>query len=355
LGTFGMGEYVGSVTKTFKIKPVVLSSKNTTVEGLDDVYPYGGSVEPDTYLFYGDVELIEGEDYTVSFKNNNKAGTATIIYTGIGNYSGTVKKTFKIDPVPLATVITEDVPEQPYQKGGNKPDVELYDPYNDAELVLNRDYTLSYKNNTKLGTATVTIKGKGNYTGTLSKEFSIVTSDIGELNITAADKVFANKKNNFKTKVTVTDTNGKKLAAGTDYDKNVKYYVNGNEVEANAILPVGTEVTVVVTAKGNNYTGEASTTFRIVPASIASAKIKIAKQEYTGKPVTLDKEDITIKVKKTVLGAEDYEIVSYSNNVNKGTAKVTLQGVGNYGGTKTVNFKIGQRSFIDAIWELFNW
>ena len=182
-----------------------------------------------------------------------------------------------------------------------------------------------------------------------------MTSDIGELKITAADKVYANKKNNFKTKVTVTDTNGKKLAAGTDYDKNVKYYVNGNEVEANAILPVGTEVTAVVTAKGNNYTGAASTTFRIVPASIANAKITIAKQEYTGKPVTLDKEDITIKIKKVVLGAEDFEIVSYSNNVNKGTAKVTLQGVGNYGGTKTVNFKIGQRSFIDAIWELFNW
>ena len=40
-------------------------------------------------------------------------------------------------------------------------------------------------------------------------------------------------------------------------------------------------------------------------------------------------------------------IVSYSNNINKGTAKVTFRGIGEYGGTKTVTFKIGQRNITD--------
>ena len=55
---------------------------------------------------------------------------------------------------------------------------------------------------------------------------------------------------------------------------------------------------------------------------------------------------------KTVLDSSDFEIVSYANNVNKGTATVTIKGVGNYGGTKTVTFKITQRSFLDAVWRL---
>ena len=78
---------------------------------------------------------------------------------------------------------------------------------------------------------------------------------------------------------------------------------------------------------------------------------KIANQEYTGSPVMIDEGDITsIKLGKKeqnlVLG-RDYEIVSYTNNINKGTAKATFQGIGEYGGTKTVSFKVGQRSLTD--------
>ena len=51
-----------------------------------------------------------------------------------------------------------------------------------------------------------------------------------------------------------------------------------------------------------------------------------------------------MKVGKTVLEPEDYEITGYSNNINKGTAKLTIQGIGNYGGTKTVNFTIKAKS-----------
>ena len=37
----------------------------------------------------------------------------------------------------------------------------------------NLDYSVSYSNNTKVGTATVKITGKGNYTGSVSKTFKI--------------------------------------------------------------------------------------------------------------------------------------------------------------------------------------
>ena len=68
---------------------------------------------------------------------------------------------------------------------------------------------------------------------------------------------------------------------------------------------------------------------------------------YTGKEITLDPANITVKAGKTVpkpydevTGEGDYVITGYSDNIRKGKAKVTFRGVGNYGGTKTVTFNI---------------
>jgi hypothetical protein len=58
--------------------------------------------------------------------------------------------------------------------------------------------------------------------------------------------------------------------------------------------------------------------------------------------VTLDKSELVVKVGKITLGKDEYEIISnsYENNTKVGTASVTIKGVGNYGGTKTIKFKI---------------
>ena len=47
----------------------------------------------------GDTTLVEGTDYTVSYKNNTNAGTAYVIITGIGNYTDTVSKNFTIKKI----------------------------------------------------------------------------------------------------------------------------------------------------------------------------------------------------------------------------------------------------------------
>ena len=140
----------------------------------------------------------------------------------------------------------------------------------------------------------------------------------------------------------VTDTtleNGRERKAGT-------------EIYPSDVLPAGTLVKATVQAKGN-YTGEASVIYRITVSSIAKAKVTIPQQIYTGKEILLDKAEITVKVGKDTLSPEDFVILSYANNVNKGKASVTIQGVGNYGGTKTATFKIVQKSFLNAIWSLF--
>ena len=61
-----------------------------------------------------DVELVEGEDYTLSYSNNTNVGTATVIATGIGNYTGTLTETWRITGANL-TVIAND---QSYEYDG---------------------------------------------------------------------------------------------------------------------------------------------------------------------------------------------------------------------------------------------
>ncbi|MCD8039025.1 MAG: hypothetical protein LUE96_08075 [Lachnospiraceae bacterium] len=96
-----------------------------------------------------------------------------------------------------------------------------------------------------------------------------------------------------------------------------------------------------------SYTGDADATYRIIEksADISKAKITIAAKEYTGSAVTLEKDDFTtftLGGTPLTLGT-DYEIVSYTNNVKKGTASVTVRGINSCGGMKTVKFKIGAK------------
>ncbi|MBR2768192.1 MAG: hypothetical protein IKD68_04600, partial [Solobacterium sp.] len=83
---------------------------------------------------------------------------------------------------------------------------------------------------------------------------------------------------------------------------------------------------------------------------LSKANIKIYDQEYTGEAIELDGDDISsaaIKIGKETRNLEygkDYEVLVYENNDKKGTAKVTFIGAGEYSGTKTVSFKIKQKT-----------
>ena len=186
--------------------------------------------------------------------------------------------------------------------------------------------------------------------------------DISSVSMDVADKTYANKKNSYASAPTLTDTDGKKLAAGKDYEKVLTYrYKNnttvvvngteepriaGTEVGKDDIIPAGTWITV--TAKGiGNYEGTIPGEYRITQSSVASAKVTVPAQEYTGKPITINEENMTVKVGKDTLTADDFEIVegSYQNNTNKGTASFIIRGKGNYGGTKKVTFSIKTKVF----------
>ena len=110
------------------------------------------------------------------YVNTNAKGTATAIFTGQGAYYGIMKKTFKVKAASITSIPSENIvvsESAVYKKGGAKPDISV--TMDGVKLTTGVDYTVSYKNNKKVGrTATVTIKGKGNYSGKVKRDFQVV-------------------------------------------------------------------------------------------------------------------------------------------------------------------------------------
>lgn len=336
---------------------IFFSQKTVNEEG--GIFQAGTGV-----LTFGTDTLTEGQEYTVKYSNAKKVGTVTVTFTGKGRYKGTLRKKYTIIPdidksnftIRWKNVIREaDGLVIAYQKGGASPDFVLMDQDNNV-LINKTDYTVKLKDNKTPGTTmSCEINGKGNYKGyTETVRLKVKNGDISKASIAIPDKPFSTKQNAWKSTVTIKDVNGKKLAAGTDYDKQIAYeYANMGSEQYPA---AGTTITVTVQGKGC-YEGTAITgTYRIFENNISKLVIAIDAREYTGKEIKLSSEDIHVyasaadkKNKKELPNAEScYQIVEseYKNNIKAGTAKVTLRGIGSYGGTKTYSFKIQKKKYL---------
>lgn len=118
--------------------------------------------------------LTKNTDYTVSYSNNTSVtNDAVISCSGIGNFKGTINLKFSITPYDMANCVVNAIANQTLVDGVAEPDVVIVNDKSNT-LVKGVDYTLSYTNNTAVGTATAIATGIGNYTGTISKTFEIV-------------------------------------------------------------------------------------------------------------------------------------------------------------------------------------
>ena len=144
---------------------------SVTVSSIASQTYTGKAIRPSLTVKYGSNTLSSGTDYTASYSSNTNAGTATVTLTGKGKYTGTKKVTFTIKPAAISAATASAIPSQTYTGKVLTPKPTL--TFGGATLKENTDYTLAYKNNTNEGTATVTVTGKGNFTGTTSLTFKI--------------------------------------------------------------------------------------------------------------------------------------------------------------------------------------
>ena len=167
----GTGNYTGTVTKSFEIAKADISSAEITY----DAGPYGYTGKewkPEVAVSFNDAALTADTDYTVSYENNINAGTAKIIITGIGDhFTGSTEKTFTINSAEISGCTFAPIADVTYNTKAHAPEVTV--AISGRTLEADKDYTVSYASNINAGTATVTVTGKGNFTGTASKTFTI--------------------------------------------------------------------------------------------------------------------------------------------------------------------------------------
>lgn len=148
----------------------------------------GSALAPDAKVNVNDRTLSVGIDYSVSYSNNVHAGSAKVTVSGRGNYTGNASARFRINPADLSGADVE-VGEQRYTGSPLTPEPRV--TLNGRVLSANADYTVTYSHNTSIGTASISVSGKGDYTGIASGSFKIGRGDatsrrvkIGEVTVT---------------------------------------------------------------------------------------------------------------------------------------------------------------------------
>ena len=165
-----------------------ISISKASVTLSTSTYAYDGKAKkPGVTVKLNGKTLKNGTDYTVSYSNNTKVGTAKVTITGNGNYTGSVSKTYSIkNNFKKATI--SGISTKAFT--GKNITQSITVKYNGKTLKKGTDYTVSYSNSKKVGTATVKIAGKGSYTGTITKTFKINPAKQEIQKLTAKSKAF---------------------------------------------------------------------------------------------------------------------------------------------------------------------
>ena len=165
-----------------------ISISKASVTLSTSTYAYDGKAKkPGVTVKLNGKTLKNGTDYTVSYSNNTKVGTAKVTITGKGNYTGSVSKTYSIkNNFKKATI--SGISNKSYT--GKNITQSITVKYNGKTLKNSTDYTVFYSNNKNIGTATVKVAGKGSYTGTITKTFKINPAKQEIQKLTAKSKAF---------------------------------------------------------------------------------------------------------------------------------------------------------------------
>lgn len=149
-------------------------------------------------------------------------------------------------------------------------------------LLENYSYTVEYADNVNAGTGTVTVTGKGNYTGSVTKTFTILPKDIGTAVIKGVKETYTYTSRPVTPAFHVFSDNVM-LYEGQDYE--TAYTDNiGKVVEGTRGNPDTVDGTAVITVTGKgNYTGTATTTFQIVGDDVFKKATQLAKKVWPNK------------------------------------------------------------------------
>lgn len=273
----GIGDYSGTVAGSYVITAKSASKLTVTLSGKSFAYS-GNFIKPSVTVRDGSRTLTEGAkyDYSVSYTGNISPGTATAtISFNNKNYTGSLTEYFYIGKKSIsALTVTLDKYSYNYDGRPITPRVTVTDAA--GKTVSSINYAVEIENNKAVGTGTVTVYGKGEYYGSITKTFTIQGKTISNCTVTLAQTKYAADGTAKTPSVTVKDGY---TTLVKDRDYTVTY--------ANNRTP-GT-ATVTVTGKGA-YGGSQTVTFTITGLD----QDITVQEDYTkfanSKPFSLDPE-----------------------------------------------------------------
>lgn len=386
-GSFMMPKHTVYITAQMKTIDEIAQTEGTEGKiGLDKVtfatvknqIHTGKAVTPAVTAVYKSYTLAEKTDYTLEYKDNIAAGTATITVTGKGNFAGTKELTFTIkqatDLSDAVITITDEAVEtdtkgvQSFYYTGEEiePQVEVKVKVEGKEQILEEqvDYVLAYEKNTKVGMANVYIVANENnavYSGSIKKQFRIIKADLPKLvesnEITVSQPAGTTYTGKAHQPGVTIRYGALTLKKGKDY---TVQYKNNKTVARNAegnVIPAGE---MIIKGKGSFAGTLPVRNFTISPKRLSDGNIEVTSQAlvHTGKTL---KPSVAVTVgEKTKLAAnKDFEIVKYEFKAGSDAAyqeidgsavkeigryRLTLQGKGNYQGTAETEFNVTDQS-----------
>ena len=260
---------VGTTSGTTSIKDCSVTLDTSS-------YVYSGDInKPSVTVKNGGTTLIEGTDYVLLYLRNVKAGTASVIVRGIGSYSNEQIANFSIGTVTMSSSnsTVSDISDQSYTGSSICPSPTV--TCNGVTLSKGTDYALTYSDNKSAGTATITITGKGNYNGTLTKTFSITKIKPA---ITTSSSKYAYAR--YKSFSLGAKSIGGKLTYSSS-NKSIARVSSTGTVTTGSTSGIAT-ITVKSAATANTYTAYKKVTVGVVamPKTPYLSKVKKVKKGY---------------------------------------------------------------------------
>ena len=173
LNSEGVRTFTCTVCKESKTGtiPKLINIAGAQIADIADTVYSGAALKPVVEISLDNNKLTEGVDYDLTFANNINTGIGQVTVHGKGIYGGTLGKSFTILPASIEKATVTGIVDKTYT--GQALTQTLTIKLGSVTLKQDSDYTLSYKDNTEIGRATITISGKGNYEGTVTESFAI--------------------------------------------------------------------------------------------------------------------------------------------------------------------------------------
>ena len=330
------GNYVVSGTATFTITKAELSGVTVSLKG----WTYGDTAKTPTVS-----GNLGGGNVTYQYKADNASTYTSTVPTNAGTYTvkatvaesanykaATATGSFTIAPKTVTNAaVTLSQTSYAYTGRAFQPSVTVKDG---TTVIPASEYTVAYTDNTNVGTATVTVSDRagGNYVVSGTATFTITKAALSGVSVSLGGWTYG-------------DTAKTPTVSGNLGNANVTYQykaVDAADETYTNVVPTnaGTYTVKATVAESANYAAATATrNFTIVPKAISKATVEnIGEQEFTGRTIT---PTVTVKDGTVVLTDADYS-VAYANNIDAGTANVTITGKGNYTGSTSVKFTIAQ-------------